>query len=209
MPAELRNFESRLRNLIGDGSAVRPFVCDGSPLACAAFIVGLNPATEMSQPFWSFWTAEHGFDKAVWFRAYLEERARRPLKPGRTRRNKVSNTRQRIEWITQAAAPVRCLETNLYATATTEARDLSHADRDTRVFDFLLDEIAPRVLLVHGGEAREHVQEHFGVQLEPDRWTDVVRPSHAVRILSVRHLSRGWSRERAQRLGVELRQACI
>jgi hypothetical protein len=49
----------------------------------------------------------------------------------------------------------RVLETNVFATPTRRAADLSH--RDTRTFEFLLRDLKPRVMVVHGGDARELV----------------------------------------------------
>ena len=33
---------------------LRPFVCEGSPIECESFLVGINPASEMSVDFWDF-----------------------------------------------------------------------------------------------------------------------------------------------------------
>jgi hypothetical protein len=44
-------------------AAMRPFLCDGNPYDCEAFIVGINPASSVS--FWSFWNDETGFDKKI------------------------------------------------------------------------------------------------------------------------------------------------
>lgn len=104
------------------------FVCDGSPLTCDIFIVGVNAATDT--PFWPYWDDATGFNKLAWERAYLEARQAR----GKTG---PSNTRRRIDLIVGTAAPVRCLETNAFATA---SPSLAKLDRDARVsatFDFL------------------------------------------------------------------------
>jgi hypothetical protein len=91
---KLSQFESELGALIGRPSHLRPFVCNGSPLESGVFIIGFNPATEMRGDFWDYWRSEYGFDKTAWFKAYMEERQVRPLKPGKTRRAQVSNTRR-------------------------------------------------------------------------------------------------------------------
>lgn len=49
----LSEFEQELRSLIGQPTDLRPFVCEGPPLACPVFIVGYNPATEMTADWWS------------------------------------------------------------------------------------------------------------------------------------------------------------
>ena len=60
----------------------RPFVCDGNPLECNIFIVGINPATEMEVKFEEFWNKE-GFNKQKWLEAYKIERVKAPLKNGK------------------------------------------------------------------------------------------------------------------------------
>lgn len=149
----IETFERELLALIGKPTKMRPFVCDGSPLECQAFIVGFNPATAMSEDFWKFWDTGRGFNKAAWLDAYKKERQLRPLRPGQTRRNVVSRTRRGIEWVVEDASPIRCLETNIYAAPTERAADLALEQRLTAPFDFLLKKIKPRVILAHGADA--------------------------------------------------------
>lgn len=104
---DLSAFAEALQAIIGRPTHLRPFVCDGSPLDCRVFIVGLNPATTLSGDWWEFWDDERGYRRAEWFERYKAERARQPLRPGKTRRFPVSNTRRVIDWIGAAAAPVR------------------------------------------------------------------------------------------------------
>lgn len=189
---ELAKFEESLRSLIGEPTDLRPFVCDGSPVSCEAFIVGFNPATAMSSGFWRFWNSTRGFDKADWFAQYLAERQSRPLKPGKTRRNKLSNTRRVIGWITDAAAPVLCFETNIYAAATEAAADLTERERVTAPFDFLLRTVKPKLVVTHGMDAREHLR---GAHIE-------------CKVITVSHFSRGWSQVKAQELGHQIRGLC-
>jgi hypothetical protein len=108
---EAARVREHLQRLSG-ADAGRPFVCDGDPYKCKAFLVGYNPASQV--PFWPFWSDATGFDKSVWFDCYRLYRMAEPLKEGRTRRQPISSTRQRIEWIIDAAKPVQVLETNLY-----------------------------------------------------------------------------------------------
>lgn len=146
----LSEFSHGLVSLIGRPSDLRPFVCEGSPLACDAFLVGINPASEMSDDFWDFWSDSYGFDKSAWFEKYKEERKTRPLKPGRKRRNEVSNTRRIIEEVVQGASPVKILETNIYSKATEQASDLEEQNRITAPFDYLLRQVEPRLVIAHG-----------------------------------------------------------
>jgi hypothetical protein len=128
---DLIQFDRELRELAGGGD-LRPFVCDGSPLACRIFIVGTNPATEV--PFWPYWDTVGGFRKGEWLQGYEDARVRN----GKRRR---SPTRRVLEQIVEAALPVRCLETNIYSKASRRAADLGAGHRVTRVFSFLLSAV--------------------------------------------------------------------
>jgi hypothetical protein len=136
----LAEFERALAARIGRPAGVRPFVCDGSPLECHAMIVGFNPATPMGEDFWSFWRSGWGFDREAWQRAYATERANRG--------HGASPTRRIIERISEAARPVRFLETNVFAAASRRARDLKRQERNS-VTDLLLDAVRPALVIAH------------------------------------------------------------
>jgi hypothetical protein len=186
---QLDDFQPRLEGAIGKPATTRPFVCEGSPLDCRVFIVGFNPATEMAADFWEFWTPGYGFDKAAWFDAYKAERLNKPLRAGKTRRSAVSPTRRVIDWICDAAAPTKCLETNIFSTASTDMNSLSGDHRDAAIFRFLVEAVKPSVIVAHGKDAGQ----------EAERFSD-----HA-KILAVPHFSRGWSEKKARELGAEIR----
>ena len=185
---DLSSFEQELVALIGRPTDLRPFVCDGSPLECRGFIVGFNPASASDEDFWKFWDPTIGFDKTTWFQTYLRERRERPLKPGKTRRNPISNTRRVIDWIVSEASPVKILETNIYSAPSEEAKDLAAHARFTAPFDFLLSEIKPVVILAHGNDAVSHLS---------------TRATNG-KVVSLPHLSRGWSESRARDLGRQI-----
>ncbi|MCW5713467.1 MAG: hypothetical protein KIT43_02980 [Bauldia sp.] len=192
MGQSLDDFETDLEGLIGRPTSLRPFVCDGSPLECEAFIVGFNPATTMSRGFWDFWKGGYGFERERWFSAYKAERAARPLAPGKTRRNPISNTRRVIDWIMEAAAPVRFLETNVHSLPSDDIKSLAYEDRQTAAFDFLLSRLRPKAILAHGNDAAA--------------WMKHVAPPEA-HVVAVSHFSRGWSRDAARRVGAEVAAA--
>jgi hypothetical protein len=187
----LSKFENELEALIGRPTRLRPFVCDGSPLECGVFIVGFNPATEMADDFWKHWRPGYGFDKELWFEAYKDQRHARPLKPGKTRRTKVSNTRRVIEWIVEAASPIRCLETNIYSAATARAIDLTGGQRTTDPFSFLVKAIRPKIVVAHGKLAEIAVRKRF---------SDI-----QAHVIAVSHFSRGWSADKARCLGTQIK----
>ncbi|MER8435418.1 hypothetical protein NKH36_18915 [Mesorhizobium sp. M1312] len=184
----LAEFERDLQVLIDRPSMHRPFVCEGSPLACDVLIVGYNPATTMKQDFWTYWKPDYGFDKSAWFAAYREERAARPLKPGKKFRPAISPTRRVLEWIGEGAAPCRILETNIFSVPSEAKADLALEKRESAPFKFLVNRVKPVVIIAHGKDAHEAV-----AQLET-----------SATVFNVSHLSRGWSQEKAKRLGNEI-----
>lgn len=190
---QLREFESQLKTLIGQPTDLRPFVCDGSPLQCKVFLVGINPATMMVADFWDFWSDDYGFDKRAWLERYLEERAAKPLKPGRTRRQKVSATRRNIEHFIEGAAGVQVLETNIFPKPSEDLKSLDIKFRETAPFRFLLTAVAPKVIVVHGKLAVEALKyfDHSATVIEAER-----------------HFSRGVSAEAARRYGAQAASAC-
>ena len=185
----LDDFERQLEELIGRPTNMRPFVCEGSPLKCRIFIVGFNPATKMTASFWDFWRSGYGFDKKAWFEAYKEERRSQPLKPGKHRRNPVSNTRRVIDWITEAASPCNCFESNIYSLPSDDQRGLAQESRNIAPFKFLLKCIKPSVIVAHGDDAGREIHR--------------LAPSSYVRC--VKHFARGWSEEAARALGEEVK----
>lgn len=186
----LKAFENELAALIGRPTDMRPFVCDGSPLECSVFIVGLNAASNLHVDFWTHWSMEKGFDKHQWFECYKENRRKQPLKPGKTRRNEISNTRRVIEWIVEELKPNKVLETNIFTTATEEYADLKQHQRSTETFDFLTEAIAPKLFVVHGKDATEHVS----------------RRQLPGCIIQASHFSRGWSKIKALELAAQIKE---
>jgi hypothetical protein len=189
----LDEFELKLAELIGRPTELRPFVCEGSPLACDVFLVGFNPATTMQADFWQFWREGYGYDKVAWFQRYLDERAAKPLKPGRTRRQKISATRRNIENFVEGAAGVRVLETNIHAAASGDMKSLDPASRRMAPFNFLLDVIRPKVIVVHGKPAVEAIG-------KLDISAKVITADH--------HFSRGTSKEAARGYGAMAAKEC-
>jgi hypothetical protein len=190
-------FRSDLEACVGTDGTARPFVCAGNPYCCKAFLVGINPAS--SVPFWPFWDDEEGFDKALWFECYRKQR-------GKLRKPPVSPTRRAIESRVEAAAPVKILETNLFSTPTPRAAVLHKEDRQTRAFEFLLAEIRPHVLLLHGQPARGRFEHRLGCSLTPC-FSPVIIGGQTCMIAAVPHLFNA-SHARARKLGEAIRRAC-
>jgi hypothetical protein len=198
---KLLEFENNLREKLKNYEKPRPLICEGNPLDCKIFIVGINAATEMSSDFWNFWSKKDGFKKTEWLEDYILERKTKPLKPNKTRRNKLSNTRQRIEWIIESIKPIKTLETNLFVKATPTADELKNEDRESSVFEYLLETIKPKILFIHGNEVIEYFEKLYGIKIVKGKIEDFEILGTKTNILAMNHLSRGWSKQKSIELG--------
>jgi len=203
---ELMDFDRQLGVCLAKLDNPRPFVCSGNPLKCDLFIVGFNAATVMKAQFWDFWCLDEGFDRDAWFDTYVRERAEMPLKKGKTRRLKISRTRRCIELITAELSPIPSLETNLYMSATTQASELEKRLMDPTTFNFLLSAIRPKLLLVHGKEAKLHLENLTKSTFALNRANKVTIQGVESIVYPISHLSRGWSNEHCVSLGAELKR---
>jgi len=149
-------FKTELQKIVGKPTSLRPFVCDGYPLECEIFIVGINPATSINSDFWDFWKDDK-FDKTKWLENYLEER--------KDKRSKMSLTRRKIEYLTNNVFYERkCLETNVYSSATPNLKSLSNDLRNTDIFSFLLKSIKPKAIFIHGSDPANFIRNELGIK---------------------------------------------
>ncbi|HET8886043.1 MAG TPA: hypothetical protein VFM70_06795, partial [Salinimicrobium sp.] len=199
------NFKKHLQEKLKNHNKPRPFICEGNPLDCKIFIVGINAATEMQQDFWEFWSEEDGFNKNKWLGSYKAERAAQPLKKGKTRRNTVSNTRKRIDWIVEATKPVKILETNLFVKATPTAKELKAGDRRSEVFEYLLETIKPEVIFLHENQTIKYFEKLDGVKIVKNETKSFEILGTKTKVLAKNHLSRGWSEANTKELGKDLK----
>jgi len=188
----LTTFENDLKSVIGYPTPLRPFVCNGSPLDCAVFLVGLNPATKMKAGFWDFWVPGFGFDSEAWFKTYVDERVAAGPKPGKTRVQKVSPTRRLINQVIDGAGSVKILETNIYSTGTPAYSDLQADEKETAPFDFLVRRVKPRLLVAFGVDAHRHL----------------ANQKVDAKVMQIPHFAdpaAGWSNAKAYQVGEQVR----
>jgi len=192
----LGEFDKAIRELTGEHIEARPFLCEGSPFGCEVFLVGINPGTPT--PFWPYWRLPYGCYKQEWLRDYMSRPGNKP-------------TRNNTERIIRAAAPVRCLDTNVYCRYSPREASLPAEHEDTRVFDYLLRTLTPKVLFVHGESAIEHVRQLAGnMPLPHGQFTRVNLFGMPVDVITGPHLSYPSARwpERVDALGRALRERC-
>ena len=150
-------FKSELQKRIGESSNLRPFICDGYPLECEIFIIGINPATSSDTNFFGYWNGNK-FDKERWFAEYKNERKAKGKK-------EISLTRKKIEMlVNEVFSDFKCLETNAYSVATPDVNSLNKNDKNTDVLSFLLDTIKPKALFIHGRKPVKFIEKKLGIK---------------------------------------------
>lgn len=167
--ASTAQFDQDIRRLAGTMDHSRPFICDGQPFGCDVALVGINPATDT--PFWPHWHPESGFDRKAWIQDYR-----------RRHTGKRTPTRDRIEHLVKAVAPLRLVELNLYHSPSRSASELSNDKRNTELFEYLLQTLQPRALIVHGRDPRLHLERLLKHPLPLDQ---VIAVAHQGRIIQV------------------------
>lgn len=200
----IERFSRDLKQLLFQFDKTRPFVCDGNPLDCQIFIVGINPATEMKNGFLNFWSDNNGFDKKSWLDQYITERLNQPSKSGRKRRA-YSNTRTRIEWLCSALDPDKVLETNIYSKPTQTVDELLAEDRNIKLFNFLVTTIKPKILFLHGKDTRKAIENMLPVNLDENKFVECQFSDAPIKVTAMKHLSRGWSKEKVKNFAHRLR----
>lgn len=194
---DLYEFDQRLRMVAPQDS--KPFFCEGSPMGCEVFIVGLNPGLR-PPAFWPYWdvsrNVSYGFHKERWLQAY----------------GSWTPTRHQIEILVAAISPIgclsplRCLETNVFAACSNRLADLPRERRSTEVFDLLVDVVRPRSLLVHGVEAVSHVERLAGCSIPLNQYLTIRLAGRETFVYARHHLSFQLSRAACRDIGTQLRQ---
>ncbi len=158
-------FKSELQKRIEKFPNLRPFICDGYPLECEIFIIGINPATSSDTNFLDYWNGNK-FDKARWFEEYKNERKAQGKK-------EISPTRKKIEMlVNEIFGDFKCLETNVYSVATPDENSLKKSDKNTEIFSFLLNTIKPKALFIHGRKPTKFIEKKLAS--EPEMFKNMV-----------------------------------
>ena len=193
----LAHLREKLQTLMAVDKAgdLRPFVCEGNPFDHRIFLVGLNPVTAI-ESYWGYWDDSYGFHKEAWLETYMRKKAEQG--------KQVTPTRRYLNLIAQAAG-VPCLETDIYSKPTKKLRDLPDSERKTDIFDCLVSAIRPRIMLVYGKEAINHIQRHIESELTLEQFHDVEYKSINMSIYPCRHLAAvGWSNDKAASVGRQM-----
>ncbi len=203
---DLETFGKRLEKLMEAGKkngywkdCWRPFVCDGSPLDCKVFLVGFNPATT-GLAFKKFWNpSNRGFNKDCFLEEYKD------LK----KKKKIVGTRRNIECLAEQlqSSGVHLLETNIYAECCKSPTNLTC--RSSVFLQFLLYEIRPTIVIVHGTESAKLFRAIIGICCE-QKVNSFEKAVHYMAdkellLLEYRHFSRGVSCEQMHVLAEKIK----
>ena len=186
----LAEFRSGLDSYL-TGPNARPFVCDGSPLLCRSFIVGLNAATQLQKPFSTFWSNDTGFNRSAFEQDYDQARSRK-------------GNRRVIEAISSRLGA--CLETNLYSVPTKKARQLTAKDRDRPIIEYLFRAIKPKLVVAHSNEPVRFFKENAACEEFTRNVQRACWQGHEFLIFGRPGPLYTMSTEDAQALGERLRQ---
>jgi len=185
----LEDLDKRIRKL-PEHNEVRPFLCEGSPIGCKIFLIGINPSTPIS--FWPYWSLEYGCKKKEW------------LNQTRLHYNyRLPPTRKRIEMLFDILSPYRCLETNIYYMRSQELQLLAREKRDPQFCYYLIEKIAPKIIFVHGNEAIKHLEKLAETNLAKGQFKSVKLFGNSTTIYSRNHLSYQCSYKEVRELGQE------
>jgi hypothetical protein len=135
---DLRDFRERMLERAPMPSSYRPFTCDGDPYDKVFWIVGSN-ATRTVGEFWrDYWDDVNGMRYKAFQEAYEAQ-------------GKISDTTIRIRRLLELVDDRRWLITNAYAQPT--LREHQVTDYSIDALKFLIKEMKPQTILVHGGTA--------------------------------------------------------
>lgn len=198
----LPEFRAELQQKMHNNESNRPFICDGNPLTCTVWLVGINPATPMKDNFFDFFNKD-GFDYGKWENAYKQERRE-------MQKSEFSKTRIISNLIVKELKQkeITILETNVYATPTSRAAELKQEEKDSQIFTFLLDNAEVEYILVHGNEAIEEMNTVLGKEIHQKivkgTTIHVVYKGKKIIIKAMNHLSYQLSHENAKKLAAEI-----
>ena len=184
-------FDREIRKLTKGFPDARPFLCNGSPFGCQVFLVGINPATDTD--FWKHWSSDGYCDKSAWLDDY------------RDKHGKCGPTRKRIEIFFEHVVPVKALETNIFASYAAKEAGLSTVGKDTRLFDYLVETIRPKLLIGHGKSVREYFDRVVGKSLVHGAYEHVQWRCIPLEVRVEHHLSYHWSDQRVAEFGEEVK----
>ncbi|MFW2176489.1 MULTISPECIES: hypothetical protein [unclassified Moraxella] len=173
----------------------RPFVCTGSPLACQIMTVGFNPSRNVGLDIFDheIWQDDIGFDRERFVEYY--DLAGYQQGESKWSRNHIVQQNLIDELVEY---PV--LETYLYSTISHKKSQLTHEFRRTEVFDWLVQTIAPKVIITQNSEVTKYFEKATNECLTRNAFNTVHYQGHPCVIYPISHLSKKWTFSEIQAL---------
>lgn len=187
---DLLSFEQAVRRRADP--APRPFLCQGSPFDSDVFLVGINPAA--TTELWPHWSAERGCDRGAWLDTY------------RTEYPRMGPTRNRLELLQSVIGQERVLETNVFHHRSRREADLASGQKQTTVFDFLLETLKPRVVFVYGKSAVTHVERMTGAKTKHRDFVSASWRGATFDLITGHHLAYQWSHQDVDMFGRRIKE---
>ncbi len=177
-----------------DKKIFRPFLCQGSPVDCEVFLIGHNPGVVTF--FWDFWDKKKGCDREGLLNQYIHYN------------NRLGPTRRKIQILVEVLKPYNVLDTNIFHIYSKELSKLPKDRRDSSICDYLIANIKPKLIVVHGAEAIRHLSGLSKESLSRDTLTSVKLFGATTYVYSGCHLARHYSYARVEEIGKELKKFC-
>lgn len=178
----------------------RPFICEGLPIKNECiFIVGYNAATKLKRKFKKDWNDTKGFDYKNWIKYYEKERNKKG------KRNRLSNTRLRLEWITSKLSPMQTIETNIYNIPTANIKELTDKEKNSEIFEILIEELNPKIIILHAKDSLKIFNKIYDKNIKQGKFENIqIKEGIQIKVKAVNHFSRGWSKDSIYELTDEI-----
>ena len=104
--------------------------------------------------------------------------------------------------------PERVLETNVFHHRSRREADLASAQKQTTVFELLLETLKPRVVFVHGKSAVTHVERMTGAKTKHRDFVSASWRGATFELITGHHLAYQWSYQDVETLGRRIKERC-
>ena len=78
----------------------------------------------------------------------------------------------------------------MFVKATPTADELKSQDRESSVFEYLLETIKPKILFIHGNEVIEYFEKLYGIKITKGKIENFKILKTSTNILAMNHLSK-------------------
>ena len=128
------------------------------------------------------------------------------------RKEKISRTRKAINQFREGLndKSSKLLETNLFSKQTTNQKELEKYNQNTKPFEFMFENIRPKLIYVHGSKARKYFEKRYGKELVKEKFKEIhdLKLKYKYTIYVSNHLSR-MAFEKVKDIGKDFKETLI